>query len=51
MFSAMDVSPRSLILDLLSTLSRGSMPVRALVRAGDLFGISENNLRPPRPWL
>lgn len=45
MFWAMDVSPRSLILDLLSTLSRGSMPVRALVRAGDLFGISENNLR------
>ena len=30
----MDVSPRSLILDLLSTLRRGSMPVRALVRAG-----------------
>jgi len=41
----MDVSPRSLILDLLSTLSRGSMPVRTLVRAAELFGISENNLR------
>jgi len=40
-----DVSPRSLILDLLSTLGRGAMPVRVLVRAGDLFGISENNLR------
>jgi len=41
----MDVSPRSLILDLLSTLRRGSMPVRALVRAGEMFGISENNVR------
>jgi len=41
----MAASPRSLILDLLSTLSRGAMPVRALVGAGTHFGISENNLR------
>jgi phenylacetic acid degradation operon negative regulatory protein len=38
-------SPRSLILDLLSTLPRGAMPVRALVEAAALFGISENGLR------
>ncbi|HYV57360.1 MAG TPA: PaaX family transcriptional regulator C-terminal domain-containing protein [Candidatus Nitrosopolaris sp.] len=36
---------RSLILDLLSTLRRGSMPVRALVAAGKFFGIAENSLR------
>ncbi|MCZ6463742.1 MAG: PaaX family transcriptional regulator [Proteobacteria bacterium] len=36
---------KSLILDLLSTLRRGSMPVRALVSAGTLFGIPDNNLR------
>src|SRR5438093_11766929 len=36
---------KSLILDLLSTLRRGSMPVRALVAAGKFFGIAENNLR------
>jgi phenylacetic acid degradation operon negative regulatory protein len=45
MFAAMEPSPRSLILDLLSTLRRGAMPVRVLVTAGGLFGISENNLR------
>ena len=36
---------RSLILDLLSTLRRGSMPVGALVEAGALLGIEENNIR------
>jgi len=41
----MAVSPRSLILDLLSTLRRGAMPVRALVGAAARFGITENNLR------
>jgi phenylacetic acid degradation operon negative regulatory protein len=38
-------SARSLILDLLSTLRRGAMPVRALVAAGELFGITPNSLR------
>jgi phenylacetic acid degradation operon negative regulatory protein len=38
-------SPRSLILDLLSTLRGGSMPVGALVAAGGLFGIAENGVR------
>jgi phenylacetic acid degradation operon negative regulatory protein len=33
------------VLDLLSTLPRSAMPVRALVAAGDLFGISENSVR------
>jgi phenylacetic acid degradation operon negative regulatory protein len=36
---------KSLILDLLSTLREGSMPVRALVAAGALFGLDENNVR------
>jgi phenylacetic acid degradation operon negative regulatory protein len=36
---------KSLILDLLSTLRRGAMPVRALVAAGALFAIEENQLR------
>ena len=36
---------KSLILDLLSTLRRGSMPVRALVAAGALFDVDENNIR------
>jgi len=36
---------RSLVLDLLSTLGRGTMPVSALVEAARLFGIEENNLR------
>jgi len=41
------VSPtaKSLILDLLSTLRGAAMPVRALVRAGALFGIAENGIR------
>ena len=36
---------KSLILDLLSTLRRGAMPVAALVAAGELFGIGQNRLR------
>jgi phenylacetic acid degradation operon negative regulatory protein len=36
---------KSLILDLLSTLRRGAMPVRALVAAGALFGIAGNPMR------
>jgi phenylacetic acid degradation operon negative regulatory protein len=36
---------RSFILDLLSTLRRGSMPVRALVEAGGCLGLAENNVR------
>lgn len=38
-------SARSLTLDLLSTLRRGAMPVRALVEAGALFGIEANAIR------
>ncbi len=38
-------SPRSLILDLLSTQRGESMPVGALVAAGALFGVPENGLR------
>jgi phenylacetic acid degradation operon negative regulatory protein len=38
-------TPKSLILDLLSTVSRGSVPVRALIEAGRLFGIEDNPLR------
>ncbi len=41
-------SPKSLILDLLSTLpgaAGNSMPVRALVEAGAIFGLAENSLR------
>lgn len=41
----MEPSPRSLILDLLSTVGRASAPVRALVAAAGLFGIAENSLR------
>jgi len=41
----MQPTARSLTLDLLSTLHRGSMPVRALVAAAELFGIEENSLR------
>ena len=41
----MHSTARSLILDLLSTLRRGTMPVRALVEAGALLGIAENNIR------
>ena len=38
-------SARSFALDLLSTLRRGSMPVRALVEAAGLFGIAEGSVR------
>jgi len=38
-------TPRSLIVDLLSTLRRGSMPVAALIQAGELFGIADGSLR------
>ena len=38
-------APRSLALDLLSTLRGESMPVGALVAAGALFGIPENGMR------
>ncbi|MFQ5696912.1 MAG: PaaX family transcriptional regulator [Myxococcota bacterium] len=41
----MSPTPRSLILDLLSTLRSGSMPVRALVQAGALFGLDGNAVR------
>jgi phenylacetic acid degradation operon negative regulatory protein len=41
----MGPTAKSLILDLLTTLRGGSMPVRALVAAGALFGIGENNIR------
>ena len=41
----MQPTARSLILDLLSTLRKGSMSVRALVEAGNLLGIEENNIR------
>ena len=40
-----DVTPKSLILDLLSTAPKSALPVGALVAAGQLFGISENNAR------
>lgn len=36
---------KSLILDLLSTMKGGALPVRALVAAAALFGITENSLR------
>ncbi len=36
---------KSVVLDLLSTMKGGALPVRALVAAGALFGISENSLR------
>lgn len=41
----MDVTPRSLILDLLSTMGRGAMPVRVLVQAGAMFGLADNSMR------
>ena len=45
MFWAVHPSAKSLILDLLETLRRGTMPVVALVEAGRLFGIAENSVR------
>jgi len=41
----MALSAKSLILDLLSTLRRGTMPVAALVEAGQIFGLADNNVR------
>jgi len=41
----MSPSPKSVVLDLLSTMRGGALPVRALVAAAALFGISENSLR------
>jgi phenylacetic acid degradation operon negative regulatory protein len=38
-------SPKSLILDLLSSVRGQAMPVRALVAAGELFGISAESVR------
>jgi phenylacetic acid degradation operon negative regulatory protein len=38
-------TPRSLILDLLSTLTRGSMPVAALVEAAEIFGLAPGTVR------
>ncbi|HEV7731097.1 MAG TPA: PaaX family transcriptional regulator [Candidatus Binatia bacterium] len=38
-------SAKSVVLDLLSTLPRGSMPVGTLVAAGALFGLAENAIR------
>jgi phenylacetic acid degradation operon negative regulatory protein len=40
-----DVTPKRLILDLLSTAPSSALPVAALVAAAGLFGISENNVR------
>lgn len=45
MFVAVAPTARSLILDLLSTLRRGTMPVGALVEAGALFGFAGNAVR------
>lgn len=41
----MSLTAKSLILDLLSTVRTGAMPVRALVAAGALFGIAGNGIR------
>ncbi|MGH7821619.1 MAG: PaaX family transcriptional regulator [Candidatus Binatia bacterium] len=41
----MQPSPKSFVLDLLTTIRRGTMPVGALIEAAALFGISGNNLR------
>ena len=36
---------KSLTLDLLSTLRGGSMPIAALVAAGEVFGLGEGSIR------
>ncbi len=41
----MELTPKSLILDLLSTAPTQAMPVAALVAAGELFHLSENSMR------
>jgi phenylacetic acid degradation operon negative regulatory protein len=45
MISPVAPTAKSLCLDLLSTLKGGTMPVAALVRAGELFEIAENSVR------
>lgn len=45
MFFPMRPAPKTLILDLLSTLSGGTMPVGALVQSGQLFELAENSVR------
>jgi phenylacetic acid degradation operon negative regulatory protein len=40
-----ELTARRLILDLLTTVRVGAMPVRALVEAGELFGFAANNVR------
>src|SRR5688572_1700461 len=45
MIREMRPAPKSLILDLLSTLAGGTMPVGALVQTGLLFEIAENSVR------
>jgi phenylacetic acid degradation operon negative regulatory protein len=42
---ASPVSARSFVLDLLSTLRRGAMPVRALIESAALFEIAEGSVR------
>lgn len=41
----MELTARRLILDLLTTVRVGAMPVRALVEAAELFGFAANNVR------
>jgi len=41
----MQVAAKSLVLDLLSTMRGGSMPVALLVSAGEAFGIDANRMR------
>ncbi len=38
-------SPKSALLDLLQTTRGRSLPVRALLEAGALFGLQENGMR------
>ncbi len=42
---ARDLTAKSFVLDLLSTLRRGAMPVRALVDAARIFGIAPGSVR------
>jgi phenylacetic acid degradation operon negative regulatory protein len=42
---SMTLSAKSLTLDLLATVRRGAVPVRALIGAAELFDIAENNMR------
>lgn len=45
MSPAVAPTAKSVVLDLLSTLPKGSMPVGTLVAAGALFGLAENAIR------